>query len=84
VSPVIFSISHWRVCGPVIGLKRMPAVMPASSSIVLRPLWSSLPWIRFAAVRSSSTAFFRLSWISLSVAARTAVAVRLRPPSSSA
>ena len=24
--------------------------MPASSSIVLRPLWSSLPWIRFAAV----------------------------------
>ena len=81
---MIFSISQARVCGPVIGLKRMPAVMPASSSIVLRPLWSSLPWIRFAAVRSSSTAFFRLSWISLSVAARIAVDVRLRLPSSSA
>ena len=49
------------VCGPVIGLKRMPAVIPASRSIVLRALWSSLPWIRFAAVRSSSTVFFRLS-----------------------
>jgi len=25
--------------------------MPASSSIVLRPLWSSLPWIRLAALK---------------------------------
>ena len=37
-----------------------------------------------AALRSSSTVFLRLSWMSLSVATRIAVAVRLRLPSSSA
>ena len=35
---MIFSISQARVWGPVIGLKRMPTVIPASSSIVLRAL----------------------------------------------
>ena len=36
-------------------------MIPTSSRNVFRPLWSSLPWIRFAATRISSTAFFRLS-----------------------
>ena len=51
-----FSISQARVCGPVNGLKRTPMMIPTRSRNVLRPLWSSLPWIRFAAVRISSTA----------------------------
>jgi hypothetical protein len=81
--PKTVSASHFRVAGPVTGLKRMPSAMPAISSVALRPLCSFLPWTRFAAVRSSSTASFSFSWISLSVATRVATVVTLRLPISS-
>ena len=47
--PKTASASHFRVAGPVTGLKRMPSAMPAMSSVALRPLCSFLPWTRSAA-----------------------------------
>ena len=74
---------NFRVCGPVIGLKRMPSAIPASSRVLLRALWSSFPCTRSAALRRSATADLSSSWISLSVATRVASGTTPRPPISS-
>ena len=52
--------------------------MPVMSSVAFLVECDSLPCIRVAARRSSSSAVRKLSWISLSVAARIAIAVRER------
>ena len=83
LEPKTLSETHFRVCGPVIGLNRIPSVMPASRRVEFRPLWSLLPWTRSAACRSSSSAYFRLSCMSLSVATRLATVVTPRLPISS-
>ncbi len=77
------SFSQRRVSGPVIGLKRIPSAMPVSSSEVLRLLWLSAPWIRFAALRRSSIAERSWSWMSWSVATLEAIPVTPRLPTSS-
>ena len=57
--------------------------MPTSSSVLLRPLWSWLPWIRSAASRRSSIAERSWSWMSLSLATFVATPVTPRLPISS-
>ena len=65
-------------------------MIPVSSRTCCGRLWSSLPWTRSAALRSSSIVLFRLSWMSLSVATRwrrrgqAAVAEQLRSMTSRA
>ena len=57
--------------------------MPASSSVLLRPLWLSFPWMRSAALRRSSIAERSWSWMSLSLATFVATPVTPRLPISS-
>src|ERR671923_101692 len=68
---------------PVLAVAKGTVFSVGWSGIVLRPLWSRLPWRRSAASRSSSSARFRLSWMSVSLATRRATVVTPRLPTSS-
>ena len=82
---MIASFSHFRVSGPVTGLKRMPITMPRSRIVPVWLFFSFLPWRRPAALRRSSIAPLSFSRSSSSVATFVAsvTASLLRPPSRS-